>query len=215
MRRDTTAESAAALGIEAYDELPSGYRFADGTRPSRVTQVLVDAGLVDYGWCSRLGLERGSAVHDGLRLALHGTLDWSTLDPRVRPYVNAGLDALQFLRADTEAVEQIVRAPLIGVAGRYDWRGTILGRTRRALVDWKSLSGGVPRRASAWQLAGYVDLCLEDDGTIVADRYTIALYPDGRFRVYHHADRADFAVFRAAALLARIRTNEGLNDPID
>jgi hypothetical protein len=118
--------------------------FLDGAPIPSVTEVLDEAGHgsdwrflgVDRDWY----LERGSAYHAAIALALRGALDVSTIDPEIEVFVR---NALRFVR-DLEIVPILVEArvacPILRVGGTLDLFGYSKKLGRHVLPDWKGVT---------------------------------------------------------------------------
>jgi hypothetical protein len=202
-----------AAGILSYEEIDHSYRLPSGVRPRGLTNLLRDQGIADAEFVSEVARERGSDVHAAIPLAIAGTLDWARLPGHLFGYVTAALDALRFLRAVAEEIEQPVFSLSDGVAGRPDGIFRIHVATAhevRALVEWKSLSSGrTPHPAAKVQTAGYAAMKYEMDGTVIPARIAIALMRDGGFNVLRYDDPDDFKEYRAAAFINRRRRERG------
>lgn len=185
-----------------FDELGHQYQIPGGRRPRSVTQLLADSGAADYTFVSDLALERGSNVHQAIHLAVTGILDWASVDPSHVPYVQAALQCLADLRMDTLEVEGAVWSEELETAGRFDY----LGRSRRlvTLLEWKSLTSGRPMKAARLQTAGYKRLKFDTDGTVIHERYAVALFPDGKYKLEHHSSPLDVEVFVATAIREKL-----------
>lgn len=61
----------------------------NGSRIWTVTQILKSAGLINPEKYGQGGKERGTAGHMGCQFLDEGDLDWDSLDPVVRPYVES------------------------------------------------------------------------------------------------------------------------------
>jgi hypothetical protein len=106
--------------IEFYEH-DHAYRI-NGRRVPSVTQVLDH--LNDWSQIPAIDLETkrvlGRDVHVACNLLVRGQLDWSSLDPAVRPYVRAAELFLQENICAPLASELRVASPLLGVAGTLD-----------------------------------------------------------------------------------------------
>jgi hypothetical protein len=123
-----------------------------GRRLMSVTQSLA---LVDDRWrIDPFYLQRGKFIHRACELYDNGELDESTVDPQIRPY----LDAYQKFLSDTGfkqgSIELRLAHPKLFYAGTLDRIGELNGVD--ALIDLKS---GVKVRVDELQLAAYWELC--------------------------------------------------------
>lgn len=213
-----TAESGTQLfetasGTLEYEDVGHAYRLPGGVIPRGLTQMLRDQGIADSDYVSEMAMDRGSDVHAAIPLAIAGTLDWSRLPAHIFPYVTAAMDCLRSLRAVAEEIEQPVFSFKHEIAGRTDYIGQLFCGTaqqRRGLLEWKSLgSGKTPHPATAIQTAGYASMKYEMDGTVIPDRYAVALMPTGKFNLIRYSDPQDDAEFKAAAFCNLRRRQRG------
>lgn len=192
-----------ALTFEAEQHV---YRYEGLVVPS-VTQVL-DAvpprlGMLDLAKRTNPeAVERkrliGQATHAASHYFDEDALDWSTVDPQARPY----LDGWCQFRYDTgfapARLETRVYHPTLGYAGTLDRLGAF-ENADLALLDIKCGD----TTAADLQLAAY-------DGAFRAmhdlftplPRYAVQLLGDGRYKVHAYRDRRDFRVFQASLELA-------------
>lgn len=202
-----------ASGILEYEEIGHTYRMPGGIKPRGLTQMLRDQGIADSDFLSEVAAERGSEVHAAIPLAIAGTLDWNRLPEHIFPYVTAAMDCLAALRAEAIETEQAVFSFKYQTAGKPDGIFQIhtgTPRQRLALLEWKSISGGrVPHPAAKIQTAGYVAMKYEMDGTLIPDRYAVALMPTGKFNLIHYTDPLDVEEFKAAAFVNFRRRQRG------
>lgn len=177
----------------AFDTASHTYRVDGRVLPS-VTQVLQI--LQDFGGVPADVLERarefGSHVHTAVDLDNRGELDEDSLDPALRPC----LEAWRKFRADTGAVvvasELRLADSVLGYAGTLDTLLVI--RSRHALVDVKT--GLVPRTVGP-QLAAYDHLLRANGRPRPTRRLCVQLCADG-YRVHDCKDPADWPVFMSA-----------------
>lgn len=105
-------------------------------------------------------LERGRLVHRACELWDEGRLDLDTLDPALKPYVEAWMWLAEELDAVPAGVEERVLGEHGRWAGTLDWRGSIRG-CPRVIIDRKCgdavnpTKPGDPLAGARFQLAGY------------------------------------------------------------
>lgn len=134
------------------------YRREDGTAVcASVTTVLADVGIVNYSMLSDAErdfyLTRGTAIHAATQFDDEETLDESTLDPQIAPY----LEAWRKFRRDTGFIPTRIEGPVYHsvyhYAGTPDRVGSIISNcTSEIVVDIKS---GVVCPWVKYQLAAY------------------------------------------------------------
>lgn len=177
-----------------FDEASHTY-YIDGCEVLSVTQVLVEAGIIDTKWFTVQGRHRGSTVHKCIELLVKGTLDLNSVDPKIEGY----LDAYRLFVNDTgfecDEVERRVWSPSGGFAGTLDQLGGIKGGT--AIVDTKT---GALLRPTGVQLTGYASGYQQETGTFVDRLIGLQLKPDGTYsmKVY----RPEFEVWKACLKIA-------------
>lgn len=196
--------SAAAI---AFNPELHEYRVAGAVLPS-VTQILGDTGVsVDFdelaGMSHRLGLaisdkrDLGHALHADAHAYDDGDLVWSTVDPRVRPY----LDAWVTFRRDTGLVpltrERRLFHPTLRYCGTLD--GVFKHPDGRLILP--DLKTGNPEDAGAqYQTAAYqLAFAVDHPDLSIAERWSIQLTPEHRtpYRITRYSDFRDFATWQA------------------
>jgi hypothetical protein len=172
------------------------YRY-DGRIVPSVTQVLRDAGLIDFSGVPADVLEaarwRGTLVHKATEFYDRGVLDEADLDERLVGYVQAW----KRFRSDTgfvpATIEQFVYHPAYGYAGQLDRDGFMKGKA--ILLDVKT---GIAHPAAGPQTAAYKEAHC---GASPRERFSVHLHGDGKYHLECHTNRSDFAVFAAALTL--------------
>lgn len=121
-----------------FDSASHSYVLMPGSRrvPS-VTQVLEATGIApDFSFLDPYYRERGRAIHTAMSLELLGRLDDSTLDDRVRPFIEHGRAWLEALEVTPLVVEHRWCHTVLEYGGTLDlFCESKLGPL---LVDWKS-----------------------------------------------------------------------------
>ena len=200
----------ATAGLE-FSEADHVYRLHGQEIPS-VTSVIRDNRLgADFSRVSAEALQRarelGTAVHAALHYFDEGTLDETTVDPAVAPY----LAAWQAFCADRNVV--IVEMERRFADPTYQFAGTLdrivvadvdAGQRRRVLVDVKT--GGVD--GAHYQTAAYAYLANEPVST---RRWAVQLHPERvvPYSIHPYASPRDWRIFRAALELTHERAAIG------
>lgn len=179
----------------------------NGLRVRSVTQILQEAGLVDYSHVPAMVLEAarkfGTAVHKATELYDLDNLDESILDNALRPY----LDGWKKFRKDTgviiEAVEEMVCSEKYRFAGKPD-RRVILDK--RGILDIKTSFEMLP--AVRLQTAGY-ELAY-NEGRAVKDkshrRLAVLLNDDGGgYKIEEYRNKNDANIFLAALTICNFK----------
>lgn len=185
-----------------FDAEKHEYRLNGFVVPS-VTQALailynfdvIPKGTLEYA------RDRGIAVHAATALYDQDNLDEESLDPVLRPYLDAWKEFCGCTGFFADHIEARVHSSKYRYAGTLDRVGT----TKRSwgleeiIVDIKTATTISP--VTGPQLAAYEQACRE---TFVGwskkpiPRFTVQLRDDGTYRMHQHKDRTDFQVFQAA-----------------
>lgn len=181
--------------------------FLDGRELPGITRVLRDVGIgplpqseIRVADSFAYAAERGKAVHEATALDDRGELDEESVDPVVRPY----LDAWRRFREESgfRPEPTLIEVPLarsdLGFAGTPD-RAGILGEDR-IVLEIK-----VTAEMPSWvglQLAGQRMLAwtTREFGAVVPNavrRFAVQLRPDGTYRLWEFRDPEDGRVFLA------------------
>jgi hypothetical protein len=205
----SAASAATALDLRFAAEAHE-YRLPDGQVVPSVTQILRDTGIsVDFealsamsdrhGAAIALKRDIGSVLHADAHAYDDDDLDWTTVDPRVEPYLRAWVTfRANFADLHPETRERKVYHGLFRYCGTLD--GILVNPTtgRRVLVDLKT---GDPASAGAqYQLAGYqLAYQSEHPDTVIHERWSVQLTPDHQvpYRVHRYHDARDMQVWRA------------------
>jgi hypothetical protein len=168
----------------------------DGVPVISVTQVLVEAGIIDTKWFTTFARHRGSMVHRAIQFRAEGVLDLNSIDPKIQGYLDAEQRFIDDLGFVCEESERIVYSASRGFAGSLDQLGHTPGY--RCIVDYKT---GPPGRPTGIQLTGYADALKEETGEYVDRLLAVQLMVDGRYKLFPY--RANFKVWRGALEVAK------------
>ena len=178
--------------------------YLDGTEILSNTQCLEKAGIQDYSRIPAEIRERSSAfgrvVHKVTELWDRCILDDSSVDPMIRPYLEAWKRYCDKHVKSWLLIEQKVFCPVRGlwVAGTIDRVYT--GESGIVLVDIKSAYGG--EESYKIQTAGYTTMFEWLMRQKVVSRQTVELREDGDFTPFEHTDAHDFQIFDDAVEIA-------------
>jgi hypothetical protein len=170
-----------------------------------VTTIIKAAGLMpDYSRMDTYARDRGAAVHKAIELHHRGTLDETTVDRSVRPYLDAFKQWQVFTKAEpvdngtAPLVEYEIRDELLGYIGHIDLVCTIAGCAW--VIDYKA---GDVDPWHAIQTAAYWKLY-----RLAPKRGTLYLTPDVKppYKLREHKDSTDWLDFQAALRLMQRRT---------
>lgn len=153
-----------------------------------VTQVLKDMGFIDSTWFTEYARERGSLAHLIIKWHCLGILDEDTVDPVLRPY----LDAWKLFVADTGFVSKQIETPLYDPLRRFAGTPDNVGELYKipSVIDYKT---GAMSQVTGIQLAGYELLTGKR-----LKRYGLQLTDKGKYKLTEFKDRNDRQVFLAA-----------------
>lgn len=167
----------------------ASHRYTWNGRPvGGVSQILQALGLVDPTWFTPESRDRGTAVHRAVQLLAEGRLDWSSVDPRILGYVQAGD---RFLRDAGVPIgecvtERIVYHPAHRYAGKLDLFAECFGSP--AVVDFKSGALG----HAGLQTAAYEDALRQEIGGAPARRMAVQLREDGTYRKHDYKASSEY-----------------------
>lgn len=156
----------------------------------RVTQILNACGLRQWPECvSRENreyyLDRGSKIHLVTELYDRGQLDESTVDERIKGFLEAWKSFRKQIGGKLLAIEKEVKHRTLGYQGRLD---RILGpcavNKRTAVMDIKTNDADVFTRL---QLSGY-RMALPRFKKL--DRMSVSLFENGKYKVRIYDDSA-------------------------
>lgn len=139
--------------------------------------------------------ERGKAVHKACELHDKGTLDFSSVDASIMPYLSAWLD----FKIDFDVEIILNETPLFNgqFCGTPDRIATanIRGKTQTCVIDVKSTAQ--IHRPVGVQLKAY-EMLAKANGEHEADhRFAVRLQPDGRYFYHEFQAQDDAAEFIA------------------
>lgn len=153
-----------------------------------VTEVLTTCRVIDSTWWSDSARERGKAVHEALHFYDEKDLDQNTVDPAIRPYLDAYEKFLADSGAEVLASEHMVHSRVFGYAGTLD---RVLRLNKRAvLVDIKT---GARPLWVGMQVAAY-RRAAQENGLDTFAGFCLQLDAKGNYRLHREseADLADF-----------------------
>lgn len=143
----------------------------------RVTEILAEAGMVDYSFCSEDAMTRGTYVHTACEMIDKGTLDWENLDPVLRPYCDAYIEFLRDTQPEIVLSEERMEHSVFQYTGKPD--RVIQFRGRMIVVDIKS---GTPVPGNWLQVAAYRELIRVNKGIEATQGGILSLRDDGTYR---------------------------------
>lgn len=183
--------------------------YADGVRVPSVTQILVEANLIDTRHFTDEARDRGAAVAAYTSLDDEGELNED--HDNVRQHMGYILAWRKF-RAETADLE-IIENEKAYYHVTYRYAGTVdrvvMIRGRLCIIDLKT--GGI-YPSYAWQTAGYAEFvgCNLSTGQARVDRMCVALRENGTYKPEFHKKSSDWNVFVSALTLWHTRNENGL-----
>lgn len=188
-----------------FDAASHTYRYAGDVVPS-VTQVLEP--ISSYAGVPRNILQaaaaRGTYIHECCEMALWETLDWDSVMPEYRGYVEAFGKFLADSGVEVELIEERVYHPVLCYAGTADLicRLPRRGKMRRAVVDYKTslkMMPSVGPQVAAYQEAQNASQPKGQEK--VLDRYGLHLKKDGTYVLEPYESPNDFNVFKSCLVI--------------
>jgi len=153
----------------AYDHV----YFHDGVVMPSVTKIIGDMGLATH-FASQWHLDFGTAVHRVVELYERGTLDWGSIDPRVRPRLDAYIKFKEQHGFKPRLIEHKAHSHAYNFCCRLDFEGECDGKDG-TIVELKS---GAYQEWWGYQLAGQ-DVCLGPSNNGIRRRFALELKEDG------------------------------------
>ena len=189
MLTKTRAKDVIALDPETHT-----YRVNGFVRPG-ITDILKSVGLIPDYRGDGSAAHRGRAVHLATELLDAGTLDWSSVDDALIPFLNAYENCLKEWNLVPDVREQIVYHPYCFFAGTLDgvYRMSPHGRI---LVDIKT-GDAIPPHAK-YQTAAYADAWGSTHGGERLLRGVILLRENGSHDFKTFTDPDDLVIFNSA-----------------
>lgn len=192
----------------------------DGVLVPSTTQVLRDSGLIRFDGVPAFVLDaartRGSAVHQLVHYLNENDLDWESVDPAYRGYLDAWVRYVDERRLTALLCEYRVASRRHRVAGTIDLLADIDGEGW--LIDYKT---GDPEDVAAdFQTGSYYALAGEwsaEDPKLAAvlsrfsrwHRASVRLRRDGTFSACEYLDPRDYSRFHTLVAAWHIRHERG------
>src|SRR5579863_4925126 len=181
-----------------FDQETHTYADRGGVEVPSVTQIISNYGLVNYDGIDPEVLRAkgilGDIVHEATTFVDDGTIDWSTVHPKIAPRIRAyekfkAESGLRFIPGQTEK-RRIA---------------TVNGMRFGMTIDRDCFINGKPHvlelKCSAneerwWgvQLAAY-EAGLRAEDRVFRQRLAVQLKPDGTYRTFYYGDAIDLQVF--------------------
>lgn len=185
-----------------FDETSHVYR-VDGIVYPSVTQILESAGLPELSRVPADILEwkrdLGSKVHRAIEFLDDDDLNFDTLLPEWRPYIESYQKFKRESGFEPLAAEEPVFHPVYKYPGKPDRIGILNGKI--SLIDYKT--GLIDLKSVGPQTAAYSEAWNHDCkiGDNIRKRYALKLSKDGTYKLIECKNPNDFNVFLAALSL--------------
>jgi hypothetical protein len=193
IRRAFLLKLAELQAAADFDRRGHAYYRADGSHFGGVTGTIrraAEAGLLSWtpppqSVYKPIHRQRGTAVHRAAELHDTGRLDESTVDSRIRGYVDAWESFAQVWGMEWDAIETPIACEDLGYAGTPD--RVRLGDCRRTrgrivVLDIKTGKSAKPPRGWEIQTMAYARM-FGERAALRSIRLAVQLGPEGRFRV--------------------------------
>lgn len=199
------------LSVLKFDEKAHRY-FLGGSAVLSVTQILELAGITDFSSVNKDLLERaskfGQAAHRATELSDRGTLDHSSLDAPLVPFLDAWKKFCEKEISEFVEIEIPVWSKIFHFAGKPD-RVALDKRGRLILPDIKTsrdLSSSVKLQTAGYQLA-WEEL---ERPRKITRRVGVLLQESGEYYAEEYSDRSDKDDFIACARVAAFKLRNSL-----
>lgn len=154
-----------------------------------ISEILKSVGMVDDRWFTEYSRDRGTGAHLACQFYDEGDLDESSVDPAIRPY----LEAWKKFRTESGFIPELIEKKLYHsgycYAGTEDRYG--LFNASRDVVEIKT---GMISAVTGLQLAAQ-ELLLRDNGFEVHRRFAVQIKADGKYKLTEYTDPWDKNVF--------------------
>ena len=195
----TLAATAKGPPVFRFDPIAHRY-FLDEVELPGVSDILETAGL-KHGWRGHQEAQlRGQHVHRCCELLDQGDLDWDSVHPEFRGYVEAWQRFTDEYGVESSLIEYRSYHPQLRFGGTLDRRAVVGRWNATAILDLKT---GVEEYWHRWQTAGYGTL---GGAAWVRDcRAAVYVHEDGTYAVEKYHDTADIRVFLAALTITHAK----------
>lgn len=189
-----------------FDEAAHAYQWKGATVPG-VTTIIRGALGNPFERVAAEVLERarqrGSAVHKACELDDAGTLDESSVDVRIVPYVEAWRKFRRQFAFRVIFAEKPLYSTAHGYAGTPDC-AIEFDDGGCAVLDRKT---GLPGPAAALQTAAYANLVEAENGRFDfnARRFALRMLPTGKYALHEYTSPGDFRDFLACLVVRRLQ----------
>lgn len=169
----------------------------------RVTEILREAGMVDYSFSNEEAMTRGTYCHTATVMIDRGTLDWEGLDDTLRPFCEAYAKFCRDVNPEVILSEQRFDHPQYQYTGQVDRIFRIGGKMANSATWLVDLKTGSPVPAVDLQVAAYREL---PHGHTITKCCVLYLRNDATYRLVESKDhRRNFNIFLAALSVVRWR----------
>jgi hypothetical protein len=148
-----------------------------------VTEILTSVGLIDTSWFTPEAAERGTQVHLACRYLAEDRLDWTTLDPRIEPYVRSYEKFLTSTGCKARSVEQSGYCEIRRYCGSWDVVFGYLADLKTGSYEpWhRAQVGGYQLLPGHQRVSRLATIYLQADGSIAKVRFHPAYICEAEF----------------------------------
>lgn len=166
----------------------------------KLISVTQGISILDNRWRDPWYLERGRLVHLACEYYDRDELDESTVDPQIRPYLDAYMKFKEDTKFEVTAIEYQLSHPHFFYAGTLDRIGIL--NQNEVLIDLKS---GAKVDTDELQGAGYWELC-RANGTSIKKVFDLYLHDNSTYSLIEIKNpKILLPVFLATLTLAKWR----------
>ena len=182
--------------------------YIDGLRVPGVTGILKSEGFVNYQFADPSAMHRGTYVHAACHLINKNDLDWNTIQPDKRGYVEAyqkfidenGINVLDIQSEQNVYSFQWMFAGILDI---------IAGGA--SLIDIKTSKVKAPWWK--YQTAGYGLAWNEMQGKkVIKNRYSLQLAENGTYKLEEHTDKNDERNFLSILTVNKLKIRDSIID---
>jgi hypothetical protein len=168
----------------------------DGVPVGGVSEMMAALGMVERSYFDDWSRDRGAAVHLALEYWMDNRIDWSTIDPRIKGYVEAGVRFVEDAKMEQPIIERAIFDRVLRLAGTPDLICIAFGDP--CVPDFKTGAIGLAGVATAaYERAARVRFPVEKPRR----RMAVQLFQDGKYKKTDLRDPYDYVdVERMAGL---------------
>ena len=192
------------MPLKTFDSKNHVYK-AERVRLPGATDVIKSHGLIEGDWFSPLSKYRGKAVHEGIKFINRGTLDWRTVAPEFKGYLESYQRFLNHTEYHVTGYEEPLITDTFGCIP--DTWGNLHGKP--SIVELKT---GAVSAWVAFQTALQALAIEKVTGLRIQRRYGLQLMKDGSIsRLIPFDDVSDFYLAVSMVAMFHWKLNHKIN----